>query len=74
MFPGRVACVRHTESQYKQLGNAVPVSFGQAVGLTILDHMRSGSSGDPVPGFKYSRYGGTSDKDWCGARCREGQA
>lgn len=50
-------------SQYKQLGNAVPVPLGQAIGLTLREHMRSGNSEDPVPGFKYSRPDSMGDRD-----------
>jgi DNA (cytosine-5)-methyltransferase 1 len=54
------------EAQYRQLGNAVPVPLGKAVGLAIMEYMRTQGSEDPVPGFRYSRYVGTSDRDWCG--------
>ena len=53
-------------AQYRQIGNAVPVPLGKAVGLAIREHMRTHRSEDPVPGFRYSRYSGTSDRDWCG--------
>jgi hypothetical protein len=43
----------------------VPVALGKAIGLTILEHIRTQGSEDPSPGFKYSRYTGTSDRDWC---------
>lgn len=29
--------------QYRQIGNAVPVSLGEAIGRAILDDMRRGS-------------------------------
>jgi len=58
-------------SQYRQIGNAVPVLFGKAIGLTIMEHMRTQRSDDPVPGFRYSRYAGTSDRDLAGARMRQ---
>jgi DNA (cytosine-5)-methyltransferase 1 len=50
-------------NQYKQLGNAVPVSLGYAVGVTILKHM-FGESIKDYPGFKYSRYKNTDDAAW----------
>ena len=49
--------------QYKQIGNAVPVSLGKAIGLTIIN----GSKNIPpesFPGFKYSRYNNTDDCTW----------
>ncbi|WP_288398325.1 DNA cytosine methyltransferase [uncultured Serratia sp.] len=48
--------------KYKQLGNAVPVGLGYAVGKIILKHMQ-GKEIKIIPGFKYSRYKKTSDKD-----------
>lgn len=49
--------------QYKQIGNAVPVGLGLAIGKEILDHYR-GIPKDPIKGFSYSRYNHTSDKEW----------
>ena len=63
-FPNEWELCGDIESQYRQIGNAVPVLLGQAVGLTILEHMRTQRSDDPVPGFKYSQYTGTNDRDW----------
>lgn len=48
--------------KYKQLGNAVPVGLGYAVGKIILKHMQ-GKEIKIIPGFKYSRYKKTSDRD-----------
>jgi len=47
-------------NQYKQLGNAVPVGLGLAIGKAIVNHL-SGISNREIPGFKYSRYKNTSD-------------
>jgi DNA (cytosine-5)-methyltransferase 1 len=52
-------------SQYRQIGNAVPIPFAKAIGLAILEHMRTGISDDPMPGFRYSRYTRASDGHWC---------
>lgn len=49
--------------QYKQVGNAVPVSLGAAIGKLIIDDMR-GIEIKPFPGFKYSRYIDTDSKSW----------
>lgn len=49
--------------QYKQVGNAVPVGLGKAVGDLIIKVMRN----ENIPvfnNFKYSRYINTSDKEW----------
>ncbi|MGN0921717.1 MAG: DNA cytosine methyltransferase [Cellvibrio sp.] len=49
--------------QYKQVGNAVPVSLGKAIGELIVSHM-NGRAIPEFPGFKYSRYMGTDSKTW----------
>ena len=65
-FPDEWEVCGDLPSQYGQIGNAVPVLFGQAIGLAIREHMRTQTSDDPVPDFRYSRYSGTGDRDWCG--------
>ncbi len=50
-------------NQYKQVGNAVPCSLGQAVARTLLDY----ANGVEQPIFKdfpYSRYSRTDDLSW----------
>ena len=49
--------------QYKQVGNAVPVGLGEAVGLMIME-LLSKKSLDVKPYFKYSRYRNTNDEEW----------
>lgn len=49
--------------QYKQIGNAVPVGLGEAVGKAILAHM-SGKEAEPPVGFPFSRYKGTDEVSW----------
>ena len=51
-------------AQYRQIGNAVPVPVGKAIGLAILRHMRTGNSSEERPGFRFSRGNGASDLDW----------
>jgi len=49
--------------KYKQVGNAVPLSLGYALGKTIITLIK----GDTVPlieGFKYSRYRNTCNMEW----------
>lgn len=46
--------------KYKQLGNAVPIGLGYAVGRHILNFDR-GVAPKNIDGFKYSRYKNTSD-------------
>lgn len=49
--------------QYKQIGNAVPIGLGYAVGSFILN-LINGVEVLPMIGFKYSRYKNTKDTDW----------
>lgn len=49
--------------QYKQVGNAVPVSLGKAVGTLVLN-LLNGFDNPQYEGFKYSRYKNTSTKEW----------
>ena len=51
--------------QYRQLGNAVPLGLGRAVGEAIINHMnRKSWDESELLDFKYSRYKHASDKDW----------
>ncbi|WP_404464285.1 DNA cytosine methyltransferase [Vreelandella aquamarina] len=52
-----------TLNKYKQLGNAVPVGLGEAIGKTILAHME-GTRTHAYEDFNYSRYKNTSDIDF----------
>ena len=49
--------------QYKQIGNAVPIKLGEAIGRAILEDMR-GAAHPPVEGFPYSRYLHTDEVSW----------
>ncbi len=49
--------------QYKQVGNAVPVGLGYAIGKTIVDHINKVKPEIPK-GFEYSRYKNTADSAW----------
>ncbi len=49
--------------QYRQIGNAVPVGLGEAIGRTILTHM-DGKAIQPPLNFPYSRYKNTDDVSW----------
>ncbi len=49
--------------QYRQIGNAVPVGLGEAVGRAILSHME-GRVEKPPAGFPFSRYKNTDEQSW----------
>lgn len=49
--------------QYKQVGNAVPVSLGHAVGKLVFNLLHNIEVVSHT-GFKYSRYKNTSDAQW----------
>lgn len=50
-------------NKYKQIGNAVPVSVGEAIGNALLAHAK-GKPQETIKDFKYSRYLKTSDKEF----------
>ncbi|MEN8264696.1 MAG: DNA cytosine methyltransferase [Nitrospirota bacterium] len=49
--------------QYRQIGNAVPVSLGRAVGKLLINYMR-GNKIKVFPKFPYSRYINTDSITW----------
>ena len=49
--------------KYKQVGNAVPVSLGAAIGQAIINH-RKGIKDRTFIDFPFSRYKNTSDTEW----------
>jgi DNA (cytosine-5)-methyltransferase 1 len=49
--------------KYKQVGNAVPIGLGFAVGKLIKD-LLDGAEVSILHGFKYSRYKNTTHTDW----------
>ena len=49
--------------QYRQLGNAVPVSLGRAVGRLLIDYM-AGKKIKTYSNFSYSRYVNTDEGNW----------
>lgn len=50
-------------NKYKQIGNAVPVSVGKAIGNLILS-LSNNENIENIPNFKYSRYLNTSHKSF----------
>jgi len=62
-FPDEWIVCGSLTDQYKQLGNAVPVGLGEAVGKAILAHMAGRDERPPVS-FPFSRYKGTDEVSW----------
>ena len=51
------------KERYKQIGNAVPVGLGKAVGKVILNHI-NGTRLSPPSDFPFSRYKNTDHLSW----------
>ena len=49
---------------YRQLGNAVPIALGRAIGRAIVDDMDGREADERFASFRFSRYQKTSDKTW----------
>ncbi|GAB58798.1 DNA cytosine methyltransferase [Rheinheimera nanhaiensis] len=62
-FPDKWQLAGPLIQQYKQIGNAVPVGLGYAVGSLIFRLLRGIQVIQPV-NFKYSRYKNTDDIAW----------
>ena len=62
-FPDNWKLNGNLRQQYKQIGNAVPVSLGKAIGKLITSHhLRKKIK--VINNFSYSRYLNTNDQDW----------
>ena len=62
-FPDDWEVCGSLKDQYRQIGNAVPIGLGEAVGRTILRHM-AGETVLPPDNFQYSRYKATDEVSW----------
>jgi DNA (cytosine-5)-methyltransferase 1 len=62
-FPPSLKLAGSLIDQYRQIGNAVPTSLGEAIGRTLLAH-DAGKDEQNREGFPYSRYVGTDEENW----------
>jgi DNA (cytosine-5)-methyltransferase 1 len=62
-FPPSLFLAGSIIDQYRQVGNAVPTSLGEAIGRTLLAHDAKRDVQNPK-GFPYSRYVGTDEVSW----------
>lgn len=62
-FPDDFEICGSISDQYRQIGNAVPISVGTAVGKLITSLLK-GKKIKEYPDFPYSRYRGTKDVEW----------
>ncbi|MEM7114203.1 MAG: DNA cytosine methyltransferase [Chloroflexota bacterium] len=62
-FPDAWILCGTLRDRYKQVGNAVPVSVGKAIGVAIVEHI-NGEQPAEFNGFRYSRYRATDDVSW----------
>jgi len=62
-FPDEWAIQGTTIDKYRQIGNAVPVGLGYAIGTEIINHFKNKTT-KKFENFRYSRYTNTSDVDF----------
>lgn len=68
-FPDAWTLAGSIKEQYRQLGNAVPLSLGEAIGRALVTHS-IGEIAEELNGFAYSRYRNTSEVDLLGKSVR----
>jgi DNA (cytosine-5)-methyltransferase 1 len=62
-FPDSWEIQGNIVDKYKQIGNAVPLGLGYAIGSMLISHSKGKEKSPPLD-FQYSRYKSTSDVEW----------
>lgn len=62
-FPKNWKIAGSLTNKYKQIGNAVPVSLGYAIGTAIINHYNN-TPISPIKGFRYSKYHNSNDEEF----------
>lgn len=63
-FPDDWPLKGNVADMYRQVGNAVPIALGEAIGRAILNDMNGHSEDGAPQSFPYSRYKNSSDITW----------
>lgn len=63
-FPDDWRLFGSIKDKYRQIGNAVPVSLGKAIGEEVLTLLEGKIPPSPPQGFPFSRYRGTDEKSF----------
>ena len=63
-FPDDWKLFGSIKDKYRQIGNAVPVSLGKAIGKEILTLLEGNMPPSPPEGFPFSRYRGTDERSF----------
>ena len=63
-FPDDWKICGNINDVYRQIGNAVPIALGRAIGKTVVDDIAGRKPDGDFAGFPYSRYKKTSDATW----------